>query len=201
MIKIFTDGGNVLQKGVGAWAFAVFQDDTLIHSNAQKVDKFCLPIPPEYEGVDLDRPTNNQMELMAMLQAFKWIVESGVPDEEIMICFDSEYAHGSIDVWKLTPDKKNYELIKNAIAYYRVARQNHIITWLHVPGHSGIAGNELVDSLCTKAMNGEPIGQVEVKQDSWTVEEAEVVHDLQKMTKDQLIKEYMKLWNSLKHSG
>ena len=101
--------------------------------------------------------TNNQMELQAILHAFKHIISKN-PEEDFVIYCDSAYCVNICNDWIFTWAKnnwinskkeevKNIDLIKELYSYLKVDFPNFIIE--KIPGHSDILGNELADALCS----------------------------------------------------
>ena len=101
--------------------------------------------------------TNNQMELQAILHAFKHIISKN-PEEDFIIYCDSAYCVNICNDWIFTWAKnnwinskkeevKNIDLIKELYSYLKVDFPNFRIK--KIPGHSDILGNELADALCS----------------------------------------------------
>jgi ribonuclease HI len=140
LIVIYTDGGCDLKKdGIGAWGYLIEMPDGTRH---------------EASGC-LTGTTNNRMEMMAVIKALESL-EFGPP---IKIIADSEYVIKGTTQWARnwvrngwrTRDGKpviNKDLWEQLLALYQL----HAVTFEHVKGHTGNAGNEHVDSLCTAAM-------------------------------------------------
>lgn len=101
--------------------------------------------------------TNNQMELQAILHAFKHIISKN-PEEDFVIYCDSAYCVNICNDWIFTWAKnnwinskkeevKNINLIKELYSYLKVDFPNFRIE--KIAGHSDILGNELADALCS----------------------------------------------------
>ena len=91
--------------------------------------------------------TNNKMELIAMLCAFKSIK---IPIDEVEFISDSQYVLGCLTKgWK---KKKNVELW-NILdkEYERVKSLVKNIKFTHVRGHQDCFGNNLADELASNA--------------------------------------------------
>ena len=149
---IYTDGGSKDFKmpdgtihRVGAWSF---YDST---SN-------------EIRGKAEDGGTNNQMELMAVLQALNYLDELGISkDKWVKISLDSGYVYKGILFWVkkwITNGWKRYDKdgqlqeVANRDLWeqiYGLAIQRKIF-WNQVPGHSGVEGNEKADIKCTQCI-------------------------------------------------
>ena len=137
MIKIYTDGSCIGNPGKGGWAAIIFIDGKKIKIKGSKKNT-----------------TNNQMELLAPIQALKKIPGS----KKIEIYTDSKYLKMGItewiDTWKKNDWKtsskkkvKNIELWKELDGLVK----NHKIKWLWIKAHSGNSINEEADSLAREA--------------------------------------------------
>ena len=94
MIKIYTDGSCIENHGNGGWAAIIFMNNEKIAITGNKKNT-----------------TNNQMELMAAIEALKKIPTG----QEVQIYTDSKYVQLGITEWienghkiigKLHPNKK-----------------------------------------------------------------------------------------------
>lgn len=130
-IDIFVDGSYYRNRY--SWAFAVYESDKLIFSNSGV-------------GQDVEAAKMNNVagELAAAVEAMKWAEENKV--QPIIIHHDysgiAAWAEGS---WKA----KN----KFTEAYAKFASAR--LSWIRftkVVGHTGVAGNELVDKLAGQAL-------------------------------------------------
>ena len=131
MLQIYTDGAyksSIDQGGIGI----VWMKDDKVFKKYSKGFKHT---------------TNNKMELIAMLCAFKSIKTSM---EEIEFISDSQYVLGCLTKgWK---KKKNIELW-NILdkEYERVKSLVKNIKFTHVRGHQDCFGNNLADELASNA--------------------------------------------------
>ena len=124
MKLLFTDGSCLKNpNGPGGWAFILISDEDEIHIS------------------DYDKcTTNNKMELKAVIEGLKIIREK----EECKIFSDSLYViNCATGKWKR---KANLDLWEK----YDISKQNKIIHFEWVKGHSGNKYNDLVDSLALK---------------------------------------------------
>jgi ribonuclease HI len=138
IIEIYTDGacsGNPGKGGYGA---------ILLYNNHQK----------EISGF-LAETTNNQMELMAAIEALKAVKRPS----EIVLYTDSVYVKNGITVWIKNWKKNGWrnaakQPVKNAELWkeLELAAANHQITWRWVKGHNGDKYNEIADQLARKAI-------------------------------------------------
>ena len=86
--------------------------------------------------------TNNQAELLAIYYALSFITEH----KEVTIFTDSAYAIGMLDKgWQAKANINLIQKLKKLISYFD-------ITFKKVKGHAGIEGNEIADTLATKAI-------------------------------------------------
>lgn len=131
MLQIYTDGAyksSIDQGGIGI----VWMKDDEVFKKYSKGFKHT---------------TNNKMELIAMLCAFKSIKTSM---EEVEFISDSQYVLGCLTKgWK---KKKNIELW-NILdkEYERVKSLIKNIKFTHVRGHQDCFGNNLADELASNA--------------------------------------------------
>src|SRR5210317_2430713 len=137
MIKIYTDGSCLNNRGNGGWA-------AIINQNGEV---------KEISGSVKDT-TNNKMELMAPIMALKQIKQNN----QIEIYTDSQYVRLGITEWVHKWIKNNWqtskkEPVKNKelwIQLYELTNQFEI-KWIWVKAHAGNALNEEVDLLAKKA--------------------------------------------------
>lgn len=131
MLQIYTDGAyksSIDQGGIGI----VWMKDNEVFKKYSKGFKHT---------------TNNKMELIAMLCAFKSIKTSM---DEVEFISDSQYVLGCLTKgWK---KKKNVELW-NILdkEYERVKPLIKNIRFTHVKGHQNCFGNNLADELASNA--------------------------------------------------
>ena len=137
MIKIYTDGSCLENPGNGGWAAIILIENEKVVISGNKKNT-----------------TNNQMELLAAIEALKKVPE----EHEIQIFTDSKYVKQGItewiekwiqNDWKTSSKQKvkNVELWKelNEIS------KKHKIKWNWVKAHAGNTLNEEVDELAKKA--------------------------------------------------
>lgn len=128
-------------RGDGGYAVVILLNDIIEYSYSKQ----------------LTNVTNNQMELQAILHAFKHIISKN-PEEDFVIYCDSAYCVNICNDWIFTWAKNNWinskkeeirniDLIKELYSYLRIDFPNFRIE--KIPGHSNIIGNELADALCS----------------------------------------------------
>ena len=139
MIKIYTDGSCLGNPGFGGWAAIIFLNDKKIKIKGKKRNT-----------------TNNQMELMAPINALKKIPVG----EKVQIYTDSKYVKTGITEWIESWKKNNWKTsskkkVKNKDLWKELDRlsEKYQVKWLWVKGHSGDIVNEEVDQLAKKAAN------------------------------------------------
>jgi ribonuclease HI len=137
MIKIYTDGSCIQNPGNGGWAAIM-----LINNEKKAISGFKK------------NTTNNQMELMAAIEALKKIPIG----EEVQIYTDSKYVKMGITEWIKKWSQNNWKTsskkkVKNLELWKELSSisKKHKIKWLWIKGHAGNPINEEVDVLAKKA--------------------------------------------------
>ncbi len=133
IVIIHTDGACKGNPGLGAWAA------TLEYKGNTK----------EISGV-VENTTNNQMELMAPIEALKCLKKHC----EINLYTDSQYVQKGITQWIIGWKKRNWKDVKNIELWKKLDElaNKHTIEWHWVRGHNGHKGNENVDRLANLAI-------------------------------------------------
>ena len=137
MIKIYTDGSCLENPGNGGWAAILFiNNEKILISGSKK------------------NTTNNQMELMAAIEALKKVPKG----QEIIIYTDSNYVKEGITNWIKVWKKNNWKTankkkVKNIELWIKLNNLSnfHEIEWKLVKAHSGDPLNDMVDKLAKKA--------------------------------------------------
>ncbi len=140
-IEIYTDGSSLGNPGLGGWGTVVVESNKIIK---------------ELGGHDKNT-TNNRMEIMAVIEALKYINKSHINDK-VVIHTDSNYALQGITIWIhnwekngwRTANKKqvlNKELWQELIKEVRNFRGD--LSWQKVKGHSGHIYNDRADEIAT----------------------------------------------------
>ena len=139
MIKIYTDGSCIDNPGKGGWAAIIFMNNKKIVIKGNKKNT-----------------TNNQMELMAAIEALKKISTG----QEVQIYTDSKYVKLGITEWIEKWSQNNWKTsskqkVKNLALWTELNEisKKHKIEWFWVKGHAGDPINEEVDTLAKKAAN------------------------------------------------
>ena len=139
MIKIYTDGSCIKNPGNGGWAAIIFINNEKIVITGNK-----------------ENTTNNQMELMAAIEALKKIPT----EQEVQLYTDSKYVKMGITEWIKKWSQNNWKTsskqkVKNLELWTELNEisKKHKIEWFWVKGHAGNLINEEVDALAKKAAN------------------------------------------------
>ena len=139
MIKIYTDGSCIENPGNGGWAAIIFMNNEKIAITGNKKNT-----------------TNNQMELMAAIEALKKIPTG----QKVQIYTDSKYVKLGITEWIEKWSQNNWKTsskqkVKNLALWTELNEisKKHKIEWFWVKGHAGDPINEEVDTLAKKAAN------------------------------------------------
>ena len=139
MIKIYTDGSCLKNPGNGGWAAIIFMNGKKVAIKGNKKNT-----------------TNNQMELMAAIEALKKIPT----EQEVQIYTDSKYVKMGITDWINKWSQNNWKTsskqkVKNLELWLKLNEisKKHKIKWFWVKGHAGDPINEQVDALAKKAAN------------------------------------------------
>jgi len=139
MIKIYTDGSCIENPGNGGWAAIIFKNNEKIVITGNKKNT-----------------TNNQMELMAAIEALKKIPTG----QKVQVYTDSKYVKLGITEWIDKWSQNNWKTsskqkVKNLELWTELNEisKKHKIEWFWVKGHAGNPINEEVDTLAKKAAN------------------------------------------------
>ena len=139
MIKIYTDGSCIENPGNGGWAAIIFMNNEKIAITGNKKNT-----------------TNNQMELMAAIEALKKIPTG----QKVQVYTDSKYVKLGITEWIKKWSQNNWKTsskqkVKNLALWTELNEisKKHKIEWFWVKGHAGDPINEEVDTLAKKAAN------------------------------------------------
>ena len=139
MIKIYTDGSCLENPGNGGWAAIIFMNNEKIIISGRKKNT-----------------TNNQMELMAAIEALKKIPK----DQEVQMYTDSKYVKMGITEWIKKWSQNDWKTsskqkVKNIELWKELndISKKHKIEWHWVKAHAGNPNNEEVDKLAKKAAN------------------------------------------------
>jgi ribonuclease HI len=133
-VTIYTDGSVSPNPGFGGWGVVLIADNGTTK---------------ELSGGECDT-TNNRMELLAAIQAFRALRKPCIVD----IHTDSQYVQQGITKWLPGWIRKNWrtsgkEDVKNKDLWLalQAESQQHEVRWHWVRGHNGDANNERADVL------------------------------------------------------
>ncbi|WP_217585872.1 viroplasmin family protein [Lentibacillus saliphilus] len=129
-LDVYVDGS--FSKGRYSWAFAVYENGTLIHSDAGIGDNEAAASMNNVAG-----------ELAAAMRAAKWAQEHG---QSIVIHHDYQGISSWVDgSWRAKNSMT--QAYKTFMSHYR-----DIVSFNKVAGHTGVEGNELADQLAREAL-------------------------------------------------
>ena len=139
MIKIYTDGSCLENPGNGGWAAIIIDDGKKTQIKGSKKNT-----------------TNNQMELLAPIEALKKIPKGS----EVQIFTDSKYVKSGITEWIHNWKKNgwktaNKQPVKNKELWIDLDElsKNFQIEWTWVKGHSIDQLNNEVDAMAREIAN------------------------------------------------
>lgn len=135
---IYTDGACQGNPGPGGWGALLLMDGR----------------PRELSGGEANT-TNNRMELMASIEALKFLTIAC----DVDLYTDSVYLRNGIQQWIRVWKRNNWQTakrqpVKNQDLWVALDEQTakHSIRWHWVKGHSGNPGNERADRLANLGM-------------------------------------------------
>lgn len=166
-IIIFTDGAAKGNPGPGGYGAVI--------TDGQTVREI---------GGALERTTNNETELKAVVEAIKVVHKES---KNIHIYTDSKYvvegATGWVFGWmkngwktKLGTDVLNKELWQELVSLL----QSNSIEWHKIPGHSGLIGNERADTIASTYGEKKSIALFEGPQTEYPHDITNVTYDINK---------------------
>ena len=138
-VTIYTDGACSGNPGKGGWgAILIYAKETKYMSGSKQLT------------------TNNQMELIATIEALKAILKPS----NIALYTDSQYVKNGITAWIFNWKKNGWKTankkpVANKDLWIELEKyvDFHSVNWFWVKGHSGDHYNEIADELAVKAMN------------------------------------------------
>lgn len=149
-LMIFTDGASLGNPGPGGYGAVL-----------------VFPVLDEVVELGGNKPstTNNEMELTAVIAAFSHSITS---TSHVHIYTDSSYVINGITKWVYGWEKNDWmtsqkqpvshkELWQSLVSLVRERERATSVSWHHVPGHSGVPGNERADGIASAfAAGGDP---------------------------------------------
>ena len=147
MITLVTDGAYSSKHKVGGWSCIVVNGE----------------LEAELSGYVLDnekqKATNNRMELLGVIEGFKYIVREYTKPMKIVVVTDSAYVYKAmVEHWPVKWDFRNWRtstgmLVKNRDLWedLQALSDPFPVTWTHTRGHSGNIMNDRADALAVAA--------------------------------------------------
>jgi ribonuclease HI len=150
---LFSDGSSLGNPGPGGWG------SVIVISQARVAEL----------GGHEKHTTNNRMELVAVIEGLTRLKQE---HGDVTIFTDStyvrkgatEWVHGWMKRdWKTMgkTDVENQDLWKELVKLLEHRHKVGKVSWTHVPGHSGVAGNERCDIIATGYASGDEPGLFE----------------------------------------
>lgn len=131
-ISLFSDGSCLGNPGYGGWAY-------ILDYNGKRKMEFGAS----------ENTTNNQMELLAVINGIKALKEPCI----INLYTDSSYVANSINEWLINWQKKNFKNVKNLelwLEYLKISKI-HKVNAFWVKSHNGHKENEECDKMARLA--------------------------------------------------
>ena len=174
-IIAFTDGSSRGNPGAGGYGAVALFPDSLVK---------------EWGGY-ANNTTNNKMELMAVIA----LIEGLVGSKDVLVIYtDSQYVLNGITKWIHGWKKNNWitstktevlnrdlwERLDTAVNEYKLTGKVKLV---HVPGHSGLAGNEQADKIATEYADNKKYKLYEGSFSAYGLDIRNTVIDEEKMLK------------------
>lgn len=155
-VTIFSDGSSLGNPGPGGWGVIVARRQS--RNDAERTRNIAEVT--ELGGHN-PKTTNNRMEMMAVIEAFKFLDTKKVDEVAIDVFCDSQYLINGITKWVYGWRDNNWLTKAKAQVLNKDLWQTLIevtnekdIEWHYVEGHAGIPGNERVDIIATEFAAG-----------------------------------------------
>jgi ribonuclease HI len=144
MITIYTDGSSKGNPGPGGWGAIIFNGENVREMGDRK-----------------EKTTNNRMEMMAAIEALKYVSLNFADTESIEVHSDSTYLINGITVWIRNWQKNNWRtkdkrevLNKDLWQELLGETEKRNVEWKKVLGHSGHQFNERCDEIAQSFADG-----------------------------------------------
>jgi ribonuclease HI len=154
-ITIYTDGAAKGNPGQAGWGAIIMLNNSELKVESKKLKVVEI-------GGRSEHATNNQMELMAPIEALKHVKKN--LKGEIEIHSDSKYVILGITEWIENWMKNGWrnaakKPVVNQELWEELYELNKLIKpkWSYVKGHSGHEFNDRVDLIATSFAEGEPV--------------------------------------------
>src|SRR3989338_6190178 len=152
-IKIYTDGAAKGNPGKAGWGAVV-----LFRQN------FGDPKGMHEIGGRVEYGTNNQMELIAPIEALKYLARQDLAKVNVEIISDSKYVILGITEWIFNWQKNNWRNAnKKPVLNKELWEKLYELTqefkpkWTYVKGHNEHEHNDRADLIATSFAEGEPV--------------------------------------------
>jgi ribonuclease HI len=136
IIIAFTDGASKGNPGPGGWGTVLVDSDHI-----------------EELGGGEDKTTNNRMEMMAALKALEYAQSKR---KDLVVYTDSSYLINGITQWVFGWKTKGWKTasggqVLNQDIWKELVKLTTAVKtdWKHLPGHSGVPGNERADDIAS----------------------------------------------------
>jgi len=160
-IIIYTDGSSKGNPGPGGWGAIIFASTQKVGGPTESVGHGEKV--KEIGGRE-EMTTNNKMEMMAAIEALKYVSRNFVDTEGIEVHSDSTYLINGITIWIKNWQKNNWRtkdkrevLNKDLWEELLVETEKRKVEWKKVLGHSGHEFNERCDEIAQGFADGENI--------------------------------------------
>ena len=172
MHLLFTDGSSLGNPGPGGWG------TILVLSGGRVLEM----------GSAAKHTTNNRMELLALIEALQRMSEES---GDVTIYIDSSYVMKGATEWShgwkkrgwktmAKTDVENRDLWEKLLALLEARGKFGKIVWEHIPGHSGIKGNERADEIATGFAAGSEVDLYEGDLGDYAVDILNIAVDQEK---------------------
>lgn len=137
-IDVFTDGGYIIQKDKGGWAYIIIINNNIMLKETSNV---------------INNSTNNRMELLGVIKALERVIMEFGYNNNITIYSDSNYVVNGFltwgDVWRQNNWMKDGSPIKNKDLWEELfnLKDQLYVSLVWVKGHAGHKYNEECDSM------------------------------------------------------
>lgn len=143
MLQAYIDGACKGNPGPGGWGVYIITEEGKTLA---------------FKGYEPET-TNNRMEIMACLEALKYL-NTKYPEVTVQFITDSKYLKDAASVWIKTWYKNGWRTssgtaVKNRDLWleFLKLKSYRTIEWSWVRGHTGNPGNEMADKLANQAID------------------------------------------------
>ncbi len=158
-IIIYTDGSSKGNPGSGGFGAIIVDGE-----NVREI------------GGREEKTTNNKMEMMAAIEALKYMSKNFADTESIEVHTDSEYLMKGITIWIKNWQKNNWRTknkkeVLNKDLWEKLLEETskRKIEWKKVLGHSGHEFNERCDEIATSFADDKKVDLYEGPKEGYIV--------------------------------